>query len=119
MIRRTEDGLWQARCDGALTCEARTKPGPRNWAASSAKRAGWSVQPGLFYDGKEATMGVTICPRCLDLLTPSAIMDGTAPDTGSDDRPPEPKAKTLAPKDIMPDLIRKIRETFEKRESNQ
>jgi len=107
VIRRTEAGLWQARCDGALDCNARSKPGPRNWAASAAKRAGWSVIPGLFPDGTQANMGVTICPRCCERLAKDEPID-----TGSDDRPPPPKAKTLAPKDIMPDLIRKIRDTM-------
>jgi hypothetical protein len=101
--------LWRAECDGALDCNATSKPSPRNWAASTAKRAGWHVQPGLFPDGKEANMGVTICPRCNDLLSLDNMHNV---DTGSDDRPPPPKAKTLAPQDIMPDLIRKIRETI-------
>ncbi len=115
MIRRDHaTGLYAAHCDGALSCNARSKPSPRNWAVSMAKRAGWHVMPGLFPgDSKPANMGVTICPRCVEamrLVTLSNV------DTGSKDRPPPRKAKTLAPHDIMPDLIRKILKTIRERE---
>ena len=111
MIRRDHTtGLYAAHCDGALSCNARSKPSPKNWAASMAKRAGWHVSPGLFPgDSKPANMGVTICPVCVERMKLGTLH---TVDTGSDDRPPPPKAKTLAPKDIMPDLIRKIRETM-------
>jgi len=115
MIRRREDGLHEARCDGALDCNATSKPSPRNWAASTAKRAGWHITPGLDCKGEVINMGVTICPRCLEQLTPSAVMLGTAPDTGSDDRRPRATSKSLAPQDIMPDLIRKIQQTMRER----
>lgn len=111
MIRRDENtGLYAAHCDGALSCNSSSKPSPKNWAASTAKRAGWSVTPGTF-PGEEspANLGVTICPRCLHAMRLDTLH---TVDTGSDDRPPPRKAKTLAPHDIMPNLIRKIRETM-------
>ncbi len=115
MIRRDHaTGLYAAHCDGALSCNARSKPSPRNWAVSTAKRAGWNVMPGLFPgDSKPANMGVTICPVCVERMKLGTLH---SVDTGSDDRPPPRKAKTLAPHNIMPDLCRKILKTIRERE---
>ncbi len=115
MIRRDyTTGLYAAHCDGALSCNARSKSSPKNWVVSTAKRAGWNVMPGRFpSDPGPANMGVTICPRCVEamrLVTLSNV------DTGSKDRPPPRKAKTLAPHDVMPDLCRKILKTIRERE---
>ena len=111
MIRRDHStGLYAAHCDGALSCNATSKPSPRNWTASKAKRAGWHVMPGPFPDSeKAANMGVTICPACLERMKLGTL---DAVDTGSDDRSPPPKAKTVPPKDRLADLVRKIQTTM-------
>jgi len=98
VIRRDHTtGLYAAHCDGALSCNAKSKPSPKNWAVSTAKRAGWHVMPGLFPgDSKPANMGVTICPVCVELMKLGTI-------------------HTVDPHNIMPDLIRKIRETMRER----
>jgi len=85
VIRRDHaTGLYAAHCDGALSCNARSKPSPKNWATSMAKRAGWHVSPGLFPgDSKPANMGVTICPACVERMKLGTLH---TVDTGSDDR---------------------------------
>ena len=113
MIRRTEAGLYQARCDGALNCDEQSPPTSRKQAGKSAERKGWSVRPGLHRDGTAANMGVTICPTCVDgmmLRTLAGI------DTGSDDAKPKTCARTGPTGPTMADLIRRIKETIRARQ---